>query len=67
MEKLHRLGDDEGARIIARRILISQTLSEDERSRIEKVINADKITTANVIVVTLTIIIFVYLYLQYVN
>ena len=65
MEKLHKLGDQKGALIIARRLLISQTLNDDEKRRIDRVINADKIKTVNMIVVVLALVVFVYLYLRY--
>ena len=65
LEKLHKLGDHKGARIIARRLLISQTLSDDEKRRIDRVINAEKNKTLNLVVITVAVFIFIYLYLRY--
>jgi hypothetical protein len=65
LEKLHKLGDQEGALIIARRLLISQTLSEDEKRRIDRVINADKIKAANLVTIILVVLVVLYLYLRY--
>jgi hypothetical protein len=67
LEKLHELGDHTGARMIARRLLISHTLSSDEKQRIKKVIDATKKESMVLFVIVLTIVGFllVYLYLQY--
>ncbi len=66
LEKLYALGDDAGARMIARRLLISHTLSSDEKRRIKKVIDATKRQSVlGLIVLAAVMFALVYLYLQY--
>ena len=65
LEKLHRAGDQEGARIIATRILLSQTLTEEDKRRINRVINADKIMAAKLAVAVLVVVAMIYFFMQY--
>jgi hypothetical protein len=65
LEKLHKLGDERGARMIARRLLISQTLSDEEKRRIDRVINASKMEAVILAIIVFAIFAAVYLYVQY--
>jgi hypothetical protein len=67
LEKLHKLGDHEGARMIARRLLISHTLSNDEKQRIKRVIDETKKGSVALSTIVFAVVLFIllYLYLQY--
>ena len=67
LEKLHERGDDTGARMIARRLLISHTLSDDEKRRIKTVIDATKSDSVifSTIIFAVVLFVIIYLYFQY--
>lgn len=68
LEKLYGLGDYTGAKMIARRLLISHTLSPDEKRRIKNVIDATNTKSDILWVLGFSAIVFVliYLYFQYI-
>ena len=67
LEKLHEAGNHAQARLIARRLLISYTLSDDEKRRIKKVIDETKKESVVLSAIVFAVILFVlvYLYMQY--
>ena len=67
LEKLHDMGNHAEARMIARRLLISHTLSPDEKRRIKKVIDETRTESLvlRTIIITVLLFIIVYLYLHY--
>ncbi|MBN2525452.1 MAG: hypothetical protein JXR76_03595 [Deltaproteobacteria bacterium] len=66
IEKLHRLGDDRSVEHLSRGLLLSETLTPEQKKRIRKVINgstlAGKFVTALFVVVALVLF---YLYIKY--
>jgi len=66
-EKLHKLGDDTGAILVARRLLMAHTLSPEEKRRIKKVIDGTKpgLFTKETVIVVVVVIVVLYIYLQF--
>ena len=67
MEKLYKLGDGEGARMVAKRLLLTQTLSVNDKRRIKRVIEGTKpgFLSRRLLLFAIALLVVFYLYLRY--
>ncbi len=65
IEKLHRLGDDTSVQHLSRGLLLSETLSPEEKKRIRKVLNRG--TRGGTVVTTIIILILIVIFFLYIK